>query len=78
MRMQVILDSSFRPPGFSSYTGKKGKFRDWTTQGLDPPLGVILVTLGSNNPLRGSGIHNYHNTRSELEEGEGRLIEGDA
>ena len=41
-------------------------------------MSVGLVTLGSNDPLRGSGIHNYHNTRSELEEGEGCLIEGDA
>ena len=31
MRMQVILDSSFRPPGFSPiWGGRKGEFRDWT------------------------------------------------
>lgn len=41
-------------------------------------MGVSLVTFGSNDALRGSGIHNYQNNRFELEEGEGRLIEGDA
>ena len=31
MRMQVILDSSFRPPGSAPiWGGKKGEFRDWT------------------------------------------------
>ena len=34
MHMQVILDSLFARPGFSSYMGggggKKGEFRDWT------------------------------------------------
>ena len=31
MRMQVILDSSFRPPGFSPYMGREEK----RVQGLD-------------------------------------------
>ena len=31
MRMQVILDSSFRPPGFSPYTGREER----RVQGLD-------------------------------------------
>ena len=31
MRMQVILDSFFRPPGFRPYRGREEKeFRDWT------------------------------------------------
>ena len=32
MRMQVILDSSFARPGSAPiWGGKKGEFRDWTT-----------------------------------------------
>ena len=33
MRMQVILDSSFARPGSAPiWGGKKGEFRDWTTE----------------------------------------------
>ena len=33
MRMQVILDSSFARPGSAPiWGGKKGEFRDWTSQ----------------------------------------------
>ena len=37
MRMQVILDSSFRPSGFSPYmgAGRKGEFRNWTKHGSE-------------------------------------------
>ena len=36
MRMQVILDSSFARPGSTPiWGGKKGEFRDWTTNSDD-------------------------------------------
>ena len=40
MRMQVILDSSFARPGSApTRGGKKGEFRDWTTESLEQATG---------------------------------------
>ena len=51
MRMQVILDSSFRPPGFSPYmgAGRKGEFR---TSGT----GLLYILL-SFHSVRALEIH---------------------
>ena len=40
MRMQVILDSLFARPGSAAIEdGKKGEFRDWTTESLEQATG---------------------------------------
>ena len=45
MRMQVILDSSFAPPGSAPIRGgKKGEFRDWTTLPKN-----IMFSIGKTN-----------------------------
>ena len=41
MRMQVILDSSFRPPGFSPYMGREER----RVQGLDCKRGCVWSHL---------------------------------
>ena len=44
MRMQVILDSSFARPGSAPvWGGKKGEFRDWTSNRNDDPAGIRWI-----------------------------------
>ena len=44
MRMQVILDSSFARPGSAPIRGgKKGEFRDWTSESAERKLPLSLI-----------------------------------
>ena len=44
VRMQVILDSSFARPGSAPvWGGKKGEFRDWTSNRNDDPAGIRWI-----------------------------------
>ena len=46
MRMQVILDSLFAHPGSAPIGGgKKGEFRDWTTQSEECILILWLTVI---------------------------------
>ena len=65
MRMQVILDSSFARPGsFPIRDGKKGEFRDWTTDNLIWQVSVdhsgapAARTAAKRSPITiGTGSH---------------------